>query len=187
MREDGENRMVRQHRRKKRTYVIAGVCVIACLLGIAGGFAIAANNDNDDFSLTPESVHVKDSQIENSTLVIGSHLIYVGSMTDELYQIASDSANTFSQQDLYYKSELSGGTWYEITTATSIADISTSGSPVPKSVIEELEFTHYTKSDGRLTYPIHMILMRWKNFSRLSCSMRGSKTRTQKVRWMRKT
>lgn len=145
--------MVRQHRRKKRTYVIAGVCVIACLLGIAGGFAIAANNDNDDFSLTPESVHVKDSQIENSTLVIGSHLIYVGSMTDELYQIASDSANTFSQQDLYYKSELSGGTWYEITTATSIADISTSGSPVPKSVIEELEFTHYTKSDGR-TYDL---------------------------------
>lgn len=145
---------MQQIRKKKKKSSVLYTCIslasLFILLGI-GIYALAAPNEEE--SLTPESVHIKSSSIENSTMVIGSHLIYIGAMTDEIYQIAYDSASTFSQSDMYYKSELGGGSWYEITSATSIADISTAGTPVPDSVIEALSFTHHTKSDG-ITYDL---------------------------------
>lgn len=142
-----------QKKKKKKLalYMGIGIVVFSALLGI-GIYAVAAPED-EETSLTPASVHIKSSDIENSTLVIGSHLIYIGAMTDELYQIAYNSAATFSQTNMYYKSELGGGSWYEISSATSIADISTQGTPVTNSVVEELSFTHHTKSDG-ITYDL---------------------------------
>lgn len=143
-------RVEKKKKKKLAVYVGVGMVVCSALLGI-GIYAAAA--PDDEMSLTPDSVHIKSSDIENSTLTIGSHLIYIGAMTDELYQIAYDSASTFSQADMYYKSELGGGSWYEISSATSISDISTQGTPVTNSVVEELSFTHYTKSDG-ITYDL---------------------------------
>ena len=143
--------MSRKRVKKKKIFPVIGIGLILVLIGVIGGYAIAA--EDNEVELVPPSVTVKDEDIENATLAIGSHLIYIGSMTDELYEIASDSASKFSQQEIYYKSELSGGTWYEISAATSIADISTSGTPISKSVIESLRFTHHTKSDGH-TYDL---------------------------------
>ena len=54
---------------------------------------------------------------------------------------------------MYYKSELSGGTWFDITSASSLEDITTGGSPVLDSEIEALFFTHHTRSDG-ITYDL---------------------------------
>ena len=145
--------MQRVKKKKKKTsmiYISISMAVFLTLLGI-GIYAVAA--PNDDISLTPDSVHIKSGDIENSTLAIGSHLIYIGAMTDEIYQIAYESASTFSQNDMYYKSELGGGSWYEISSATSVADISSEGTPVADSVIEALSFTHHTKSDG-ITYDL---------------------------------
>ena len=96
---------------KSMAYISISMAVFLTLLGI-GIYAVAA--PNDDMNLTPDSVHIKSGDIENSTLAIGSHLIYIGAMTDEIYQIAYQSASTFSQSDMYYKSELGGGSWYEI-------------------------------------------------------------------------
>ena len=100
-----------------------------------------------------EAVHVTPSEIEDSTLAIGTHLIHLSALTDELYEIASDSAEESGQGEIYYKSELSGGTWFNITTASSLEDITTGGTPVQDSVIAELFFTHHTKSDG-VTYDL---------------------------------
>lgn len=144
-------RVQKKNKKKLAFYMGIGIIVFSALLGV-GIYAVAAPEE-EETSLTPASVHIKSSDIENSTLVIGSHLIYIGAMTDELYQIAYDSASTFSQMDMYYKSELGGGSWYEISSATSIADISTQGTPVTNSVVEELSFTHHTKSDG-ITYDL---------------------------------
>ena len=135
---------------KSMAYISISMAVFLTLLGI-GIYAVAA--PNDDMNLTPDSVHIKSGDIENSTLAIGSHLIYIGAMTDEIYQIAYQSASTFSQSDMYYKSELGGGSWYEISSATSVADISSEGTPVADSVVEALSFTHHTKSDG-ITYDL---------------------------------
>ncbi len=143
-------RVRKNKKMKSMAYIGISMAVFLTLLGI-GIYAVAA--PNDDMNLTPDSVHIKSGDIENSTLAIGSHLIYIGAMTDEIYQIAYQSASTFSQNDMYYKSELGGGSWYEISSATSVADISSEGTPVADSVIEALSFTHHTKSDG-ITYDL---------------------------------
>lgn len=94
------------------------------------------------------TVHVSDGEIPNGYLAIGVHLIYLGSLTQELYDLAVDSGADFQQYDTYYKSELSGGTWYNITDAYSLSAITTEGSPVSKTVIENLEFMYKTNEQG---------------------------------------
>ena len=136
----------KQHRVKKSIRLFCLTAVV--LLFAAGGTAVVRAALESDKSTSVRSVHMQDAQIENSTIIIGSHLIHISALTDELYQVALDSANDFNQTQMYYKSELADGTWFEISEATSIADITTSGTPVSKSVIENLEFTHQTKSDG---------------------------------------
>lgn len=123
-------------------------CLIAVLAALGAGSMMARAALENEKSSSLRSVHVKDSEIENATLVIGSHLIHIDGLTSELYEAAMESANEFNQSQMYYKSELAGGTWFEISEATSIADITTSGKPVNKSVIEALEFTHKTGADG---------------------------------------
>lgn len=138
-----------QRKQHKMKNSIRLFCLIAAvLLSAVGGTAVVRAALESDKSTAIRSVHMQDDQIENSTIIIGSHLIHISALTDELYQTALDSANDFNQPQMYYKSELADGTWFEISEATSIADITTSGSPVSKSVIENLEFTHQTKSDG---------------------------------------
>ncbi len=136
----------KQHRVKKSIRLFCLTAVV--LLFAAGGTAVVRAALESDKSTSVRSVHMQDARIENSTIIIGSHLIHISALTDELYQVALDSANDFNQTQMYYKSELADGTWFEISEATSIADITTSGTPVSKSVIENLEFTHQTKSDG---------------------------------------
>lgn len=126
-----------------------GMLAVAAIVGISGMSARAAL-ENEKASGT-RSVHMQDSQIEAATLVIGSHLIHINGLTDELYAVAIESANEFNQHQMYYKSELANGAWFEISEALSIADITSSGNPVSKSVIEALEFTHMTGANGITT------------------------------------
>ena len=122
--------------------------LLAVLLA-AGAFSVLVNAVwNED-----EAVHVTPSEIENSTLAVGTHLIHLSALTNELYEIAQDSADESGQNRIYYKSELSDGTWFDITTASSLTDITDGGTPVADSVIAALFFTHHTKSDG-VTYDL---------------------------------
>ena len=133
---------------KKRVWCTA----LAILVGAVTIFqaikvqAITSERDNG-----VQSVHLTDSEIENSTLIIGSYLIHINGLTDEIYELAQESANEFNQNNMYYKSELASGTWFEITDASSIADITSGGTPVETSVIEALEFTHKVDSSGNIT------------------------------------
>ncbi len=126
-----------------------GLLAVLLALGICGIHVRAALES--DKAAGTRSVHMQDSQIEPATLVIGSHLIHINGLTDELYTAAMESANEFNQHQMYYKSELAEGAWFEISEAVSIADIATSGNPVNKSVIEALEFTHMTNANGITT------------------------------------
>lgn len=100
-----------------------------------------------------EAQHVDPGEVENATLAVGTHLIHINGMSDELYEIASDSAKESGQLSVYYKSELADGAWFDITSASSVADISSGGTPVENSVIAELYFTYQTGSDG-ITYDL---------------------------------
>ncbi len=141
-------------KRRKRQAGILAVFMAALLCAGQGGSGLTAKaaleNERSD---KVRSVHVSDGEIEEATLAIGSHLIYLGAMTDELYETAVESEGMFNQYTMYYKSELAEGSWYEISAASSIEDITSAGTPVNKRVIEELEFTHHTKSDG-VTYDL---------------------------------
>lgn len=128
---------------------LLGLLALLMVIGVSG-MHVRAALENEKSTQT-RSVQMQDSQIPEATLVIGSHLIHINGLTDELYATAMDSANEFNQYQMYYKSELAGGAWFEISEAASIADIITSGSPVSKSVIEALEFTHMTDENGRTT------------------------------------
>lgn len=99
------------------------------------------------------TVHIQAESIENSTLIIGTHLIHMSALNDELYSIAEKSAGSSGQNELYYKSELGGGKWYNISSASSLSDITEDGKEVTNEKIEQLPLTHQTKSDG-ITYDL---------------------------------
>lgn len=99
------------------------------------------------------AVHIKPDEIENSTLIIGTHLIYLYGLNDEIYDLAKDSASASGQSKIYYKSELSDGAWFDITEADSLKEITDQGTKVDNGEIEVLFFTHHTKSDG-ITYDL---------------------------------
>ena len=128
----------------KRILIICMSVIVA-----ATGFNIVAKALIDETN----SVRIDAGSIEDSTIVMGTHLIYLGSMTDSIYDIAQKSAEQSSQYNIYYKSELANGAWFDITDAASLDDITTSGVPVSDEVIEKLNMTHHTKSDG-ITYDL---------------------------------
>lgn len=137
--------MEKKNRSKHSPVKLLSILIAVLLIG-GSALAYAMIDDTN-------SVHIDASEIENSTLLVGTHLIYLGAMNDQLYEIAMDSASESGQYDRYYKSELSSGAWYDVTDAGTLADITTSGRMVKDSEIEELMITHHTKSDG-ITYDL---------------------------------
>ncbi len=121
--------------------------VVIALLAIGGSVLTFAMIDESN------SVHINAKEIEDSTLIVGTHLIYLGSMNDQIYEIAMESASEADQHNRYYKSELADGTWYDVTDGGVLADITTAGRIVENREIEALFMTHHTKSDG-ITYDL---------------------------------
>lgn len=141
----------RNGKKNMRIKIAMSACVIFVLgTGIFGIFSLhgvkALINDDD-------TVHVKDEQIGVSALIVGTHIMYLGAVTDELYATATESAKKVGMYEIYYKSELADGSWYEISGAEGLADISTSGKTVTADVIENLNLQYYTKEDG-ITYDL---------------------------------
>jgi hypothetical protein len=44
-----------------------------------------------------DAVHITPSKIENGTLIIGTHLIYIGALTNEIYEMAYQTVGESSQ------------------------------------------------------------------------------------------
>lgn len=86
--------------------------------------------------------------VEASTLLIGTHLIHLHALTEEIYQIAQKSADESGQNKIYYKSELADGAWFDITSASTLSDITTEGKPVGDEQLAVLYLTHQTGADG---------------------------------------
>lgn len=132
----------------RKRLLVMGIAVAAAGSILAGMLAMAGAVWSED-----EAVHIDPDEIEDSTLAIGSHLIHLSALTDSIYEIAQTSADDSGQNRIYYKSELASGAWFDITNATTLTDITSGGTPVEKSIIAELFFTHHTMSDG-ITYDL---------------------------------
>ena len=102
---------------------------------------------------TSQAVQINPEEIEESTMIIGTHLIYLHALNEPLYEIAKQSASASGQDRIYYKSEMASGLWYDITDAGSLKDITTDGVVVSNEDIHNLYLTHHTKSDG-ITYDL---------------------------------
>ena len=135
---------------RKRTLAIAlGTIVLA--VGIWQGVSFALARFNLD-----RAVYFNQQQldaVEDATLLIGTHLIHISVINDQIYEVAEISQNDTGQSNLYYKSELGDGQWYEISSASALADISYTGTPVDDSTILALGLTNETRSDA-ITYDL---------------------------------
>ena len=135
--------------KKKRLRIFAGV--LAALLGIVGGLEYSRINA---YAVLDESTAVKYSTfsltntVENGTLFIGTYLIHMSAMTDELYEKAQESAQDSGQYNIYYKSELANGEWFDISSAEGLADITDAAEPVETVELADLWVTFYVGADG---------------------------------------
>lgn len=92
---------------------------------------------------------------ENRTIIIGTHAISLDGINEDIVSKAKASMKfkegkeIKEQTSIYYKSDLSKGTWFDITSATSIQNVIDSNDKiVSKDVIDALKLTHYTNAKG---------------------------------------
>ena len=135
--------------KKKGLRIFAGL--LAVLLGIMGGLEyslIDAYAVLDESTAVRYSVFSSRNTVENGTLFIGTYLIHMSAMTDELYEKALKSAEDSGQYNVYYKSELANGDWFDISSAEGLADITEAAEPVEAAELADLWVTFYAGADG---------------------------------------
>jgi hypothetical protein len=131
---------------KYKKLIIIGSIMLLILLGVGYNQTMHV-----DASVRPSA-----SEIPDGTLIIGTHLIALEALQQENLDIALRSVDDMRtredgivQDQVYYKSDLNQGIWYDITNAERINDISLSTNyAVSNEVIDKLILTHWTKSDG---------------------------------------
>lgn len=133
--------------RQKTKLCLILIPLVAALWILAGNYAARAFVDETT------AVHVDPASVEDATLAVGTHLIHLSAVTDEIYRAAVESAEQSGQDRRYYKSELGDGAWYDITEAAGIQSITGQGQPVEDRVIQDLFFRYHTKPDG-ITYDL---------------------------------
>lgn len=138
-------RHLKIHKKRVTAAVATILAVIVLLTGIP---AMRAQAVFDTSNAVRFRTYRQSHTIEDSMLFIGTHLIHLQAMTDELYEKALQSQTDSEQENIYYKSELADGTWYDITEATGLSDITSTGVPVEDSELDDLYVTYYTGSDG---------------------------------------
>ena len=133
---------------KKGKIIAAAVILCVCILAGILCRRMTANAIFDTSKAVSYEKFTSSHKIENSVLFIGTYLIHTQAMTDELYAKALDSAADSNQMNVYYKSELAGGAWFNITDAKGLSDISGKGILVKETELSLLWVTCYTGADG---------------------------------------
>ena len=145
-----ESRVMEFLKARKKTVAIALACMVVGV-GIWQGVSYSLARFNLD-----RAVYFNQQQldsVEDATLLVGTHLIHISVINDQIYEVAQISQTDTGQSNLYYKSEIGDGQWYEISNASALADISFTGTPVDDSTILELGLTNETRSDA-ITYDL---------------------------------
>ncbi|MCR5774427.1 MAG: hypothetical protein K6G42_05025, partial [Lachnospiraceae bacterium] len=123
--------------------VVAVVAVVAVIIMRRNALALFNEQTAMHYSEYSSS-----HTIENSVLFVGTYLININAMTDELYQKAQDSASESNQTNIYYKSELADGAWFDVTDAETLTDIMNNSTAVSESDLADLYVQYYVGADG---------------------------------------
>ena len=123
--------------------------ILVCMLVTSFGALNTQALINEDEVVTFEE-YSKTHTIENKTEFIGSYLIHIDAMNDELYEKAMATQEKFSQFDIYYKNEMQNGEWFDITSGDGIASLGSSGVKADAEKMNPLYITYVVGSDGAL-------------------------------------
>lgn len=134
--------------KKNIRYKIGFVILCGCIIAGAAANRIITQAVFDETSAVRYKEYAASHTIEQSVLFIGTYLIHAQSLTEELYEKAMDSASQTNQTEIYYKSELVDGEWFNITSATGLSEIAGEGALVEEAELADLLVTCYTGSDG---------------------------------------
>ncbi len=134
---------------------IGALLLVMCVLaGMAYSRMDASGAIFNESNAMRYGEYAASNTIEDSMLFIGTYLIHSQSLTDELYEKAQSSVEESNQSNVYYKSELADGNWFDITDGTGLSDISGEATVIPESDLEDLWVTSYTGLDG-ITKDVH--------------------------------
>ncbi len=98
-----------------------------------------------------ETLRPDASAFPDRTIIIGSYAIVIDHMTNSILEKAEQSAQSENQNNIYYKSDINSGTWYDITQSSDISEISkTVDNVVSYQQINGLTLTHYVDETGEL-------------------------------------
>ena len=126
--------------------IFAAVAVTAVLLLRINALAVF----NEDKAMR-FSEYSASHTIENSVLFVGTYLININAMSDEIYQKAQESQSESNQLEIYYKSELADGSWFDVTDAEKLSDIMDSAKIVSETELADLFVQYYVGADGSVT------------------------------------
>lgn len=145
--------MTKSETKKKRRFLKPIVAISLAAAVVTGALFLFAGRSYGAFNAEKAvlfSVYKSRNTIENGTLFIGTWLIHKDALTDDYYEQAKSSAVDSGQEVKYYKSELANGSWFDISSAESLADISGSATPVEESVLDPLYVEFVVGKDGKV-------------------------------------
>lgn len=131
-------------RNRKRLF---GCCILGCLGWLLCRQTVMGKIFDESLAVR-YGEYAASHTVEDATLFIGTYLIHVQGLTDELYAKALESASDSNQMNVYYKSELASGAWLDITDAGGLSQITGQGTVVEESELADLWVTCCTGADG---------------------------------------
>ena len=130
----------------KRTVAIL---LAAVTLGVVFGHSLTSRAIFDEDSAITYETFASRTTVEDAVLFIGTYIVHKDALTDDIYEKAVQSGSDSGQENIYYKSELSDGNWFDIGSIdTGIKGISEEGLPESIDTINPLYVTFYVGADG---------------------------------------
>ncbi len=136
-----------------RNFILRAVSVVLCVtvLGTVLGKPIKTQALFDPDKAINYRTFASRTTVEDSVLFIGTYIIHKDALSEDLYQKAVDSGSESGQSEIYYKSEISDGQWFETGNIDNgVRGISVEGLPVSIDTINPLYVTYYVGADGIL-------------------------------------
>ncbi len=128
---------------------LIAIVLLAAVLSIVFGKSVDTKAIFDVNKAITYQAFASKVTVEDSVLFIGTYIVHKDALNDSIYEKASDSASDSGQDNIYYKSEISDGQWFEVGDIDNgIKGISEEGLPVSIGTINPLYVTYYVGSDG---------------------------------------
>jgi hypothetical protein len=122
---------------------LLAMVLMAAVLAVVFGKSLPTRALFDPDKAITYQTFASRTTVEDSVLFIGTYIVHKDALTDDIYEKAKESAAQSAQENIYYKSELADGQWFEIGNIDNgIKGISTDGLPESIDTINPLYVTH---------------------------------------------